>query len=70
MACGILVPQPGIELFAVEAQSLKHCIARKVPCLVLDVRKKTFNLLPLSIKAVVREMPFIMWESSLLFLVC
>ena len=35
MACGILVPQPGIELFppAVETQSLNHKITREVPSL-------------------------------------
>ena len=33
MACGILVPQPGIELAppALEGQSLNHGIFREVP---------------------------------------
>ena len=36
MACGILVPQPGIELTcpAVEAQSSDHWTAREVPFLL------------------------------------
>ena len=33
VACGILVPQPGIKLmpYAVDTWSLNHCTAREVP---------------------------------------
>ena len=42
MACGILVPQPGIESMppAVEAQSLNHWTTREV--LQMDFLLKTF----------------------------
>ena len=41
MACGMLVPQPQIELThsAVEAQSLSHWIAREVPWEILDLKE-------------------------------
>ena len=41
MACGILVPRPGLEPPAVEAQSLNHWIARQVP-ISLSLRLSTF----------------------------
>ena len=39
MACGILVPQPGIEPVppAVEARSLNHWTAREVPTVTFNV---------------------------------
>ena len=41
MACGMLVPQPQIELThsAVEVQSLNHWIAREVPWEILDLKE-------------------------------
>ena len=50
VACGILVPQPGIEPAppAVEAQSLNHWTAREVPIhffLLCNVATKHFKLL-------------------------
>ena len=39
MACGILIPQPGIKLMspAVEARSLNHWTAREVPSIIFNV---------------------------------
>ena len=49
MACGILVPQPGMEAAppALEAQRLNHWTAREVPDRVLgEVEKDSFIALP------------------------
>ena len=44
MACGILVPEPGIEPMppAADVQSLNHWIAREVPIMIFNINSFFF----------------------------
>ena len=44
MACGILVPKPGIEPMPpeVDVQSLNHWIAREVPIMIFKINSSFF----------------------------
>ena len=50
VACGIFIPQPGIEptLLTVEAQILNHWIGRKAPLPLVLMFSKPFSILPCS----------------------
>ena len=47
MACGILVPKPGIEPMPpeVDVQSLNHWIAREVPIMIFKINSSFFFFL-------------------------
>ena len=57
MACGISVPQPGIEsqVLAVKASSPNHWTARKLPTLTCYFRKMGYNWIMVCSKCQARE---------------
>ena len=66
MACGILVPQPGIEPTppAVEAQSRNHWTAREVPPFLNCWKKWKELLCDMKVKFSVHQQSFIGTQSG------